>query len=77
MWALGALTLLAASASAQTTASPTEHLAFDRPEAWAQEYFTSVSFLTGPAADAPGSVCVQLEGGWTATRCWRSSGIES
>jgi hypothetical protein len=59
--------LCAAGARAQPVAAPTEHLAFDRPEAWAQEYFTSVSFLTGLGGAAPvasGSVRVQLEGGW-------------
>jgi hypothetical protein len=58
---------LTATARAQSITSPTEHLAFDRPEAWAQEYFTSVSFLTGlgvAAPDVPGSIRIQLEGGW-------------
>jgi len=64
---LGAVLAGAANVHAQTIVSPTEHLAFDRPEAWAQAYFTSVSFLTGldvTSSDAPGSVRVQLEGGW-------------
>jgi hypothetical protein len=59
--------LSASGVRAQSIAAPTEHLAFDRPEAWAQEYFTSVSFLTGLGGAAPvaaGSVRVQLEGGW-------------
>jgi len=44
-----------------------EHLDFDRPEAWALQYFASVTLLTGfgppPAAD-PGSVELGLEVGW-------------
>lgn len=42
-------------------------LAFDRPEAWAQQYFTTVSMMTGlgPAApERPGEVSVQMESGW-------------
>jgi len=44
-----------------------EHLDFDRPEAWALQYFASVTLLTGfgppPAAD-PGSVELGLDVGW-------------
>ena len=58
---------IASIARAQPATSPTEQLAFDRPEAWAQAYFTSVSLFTGlatAASDKPGSIRVQLEGGW-------------
>lgn len=44
-----------------------QDLDFDRPEAWAMKYFASVSLLTGlgaPRALEPGSVYLQLEGGW-------------
>jgi hypothetical protein len=44
-----------------------EELAFDRPEAWAMQYFTSVSFLGGfgpPERRRPGSVELDLELGW-------------
>lgn len=63
----GVMVAFAASASAQPVIAPTENLAFDRPEAWAQQYFTSVSFLTGLGAatpERPGAVSVQLESGW-------------
>jgi hypothetical protein len=65
--AVSCCAMLGVTARAQTAASPTQHLAFDRPEAWAQQYFTSVSMLTGlemAAADESGSVRVQIEGGW-------------
>jgi len=44
-----------------------QDLPFDRPEAWAQQYFTTVSMLTGlgPATpEHPGDVRIQFEGGW-------------
>lgn len=43
-----------------------DRLDFDRPEAWALKYFTSVSLMTGlgtPVARRPGSIGVALEGG--------------
>jgi hypothetical protein len=64
--AFAATIAAAAGASAQTAASPAD-LLFDRPEAWAQQYFTSVSFLTGlgtPRPESPGAVSLQLESGW-------------
>jgi hypothetical protein len=63
----GVALLLAASATAQPVVNPTEHLSFDRPEAWALKYFTSATLLGGvdtPQAPAPGSVSLGLELGW-------------
>lgn len=57
----------AAAASAQGFIAPHEELAFDRPEAWALNYFASVSLLTGfgvPEAREPGSLEASLELGW-------------
>jgi hypothetical protein len=65
--AFAATIVSAVSAHAQQVLSPTQTLAFDRPEAWAQQYFTSVSFLTGLGTalpESPGTVSVQVEGGW-------------
>jgi hypothetical protein len=47
-----AIVLIAAAgtASAQVI-DDVEELAWDRPEAWAMKYFSSVSLLTGPAPD--------------------------
>lgn len=53
--------------TAQPVVSPTEDIDFDRPEAWAMKYFSSVSLLTGfgpPKAREPGSVEIALEAGW-------------
>jgi hypothetical protein len=58
---------LAAHVGAQAVIAPTEQLAFDRPESWALQYFTSVSFLTGlgtVAQEDAGSISLQLESGW-------------
>src|SRR5581483_5982897 len=44
-----------------------QDLPFDRPEAWAQQYFTTVSMLTGLGPATPeraGDVSIQLESGW-------------
>ncbi len=57
---------LSNGAAAQVIA-PTEHLAFDTPESWALQYFTSATLMTGletDMPDVPGSVAVQLEAGW-------------
>jgi hypothetical protein len=48
-------------------AAATEHLDSDRPEAWAMNYFTSLSLLAGlgpPYSRKPGSFDVGLEIGW-------------
>ncbi len=58
---------VATSARAQQIIAPTEQLAFDRPEAWALQYFTSASLMTGldtAMPERPGSVTAQLEVGW-------------
>jgi hypothetical protein len=42
-------------------------LGFDRPEAWAMKYFTSVTLLSGldtPEPTHAGSIDIGLEGGW-------------
>ncbi len=52
------------SASAQ---SPAEHIAFDRPEAWALKYFSAVSTFTPlgpPHRREAGAVELGFEGGW-------------
>jgi hypothetical protein len=57
----------AGDARAQTVIAPTERLAFDSPESWALQYYTSTTFLepfdpTGP--ERAGAIGVQLEAGW-------------
>ncbi len=66
-----ALVLLAlavpVAARAQEVIADREHLAFDRPEAWALQYFTSTTFLTSfesAAPETPGAIDVQIEAGW-------------
>ncbi len=58
-------------AIAQTSsASSTEQIAFDRPEAWAMKYFTSATALSGlstPDRLDPGSLAIQFESGWLPT----------
>jgi hypothetical protein len=52
---------------AQPTLKETEHLDSDRPEAWALNYFTSVSLLAGlgaPRSREPGSVEIGFELDW-------------
>jgi hypothetical protein len=47
--------------------SDVEELAFDRPEAWAMKYFTSIALFTGlgvPRALDQGAMEFGLEGGW-------------
>lgn len=59
--------MAAAQAAAQDFIAPHEELAFDRPEAWALNYFASVSLLTGfgpPEAREPGSLEASLELSW-------------
>ncbi len=54
------------TAAHEGSAGP-QQIAFDRPEAWALEYFTSVtlfSTLQTPGTLPPGSVAVGLETGW-------------
>src|SRR5689334_4242843 len=60
------ISALAAGAQAQT-----QHLDFDRPEAWALKYFASSTLLNGlqppePLSERPaiGSVTLGLEVGW-------------
>src|SRR6266540_6454327 len=67
--------LVAHRAAAQSAAdppvfNPTEHLAFDRPEAWALKHFDSATVLSGletPRTLAPGSISVGSEIGWLPT----------
>jgi hypothetical protein len=64
--------LMSRPAGAQSTAgppvlNPTEHLRFDRPEAWALKHFDSATLLSGletPRTIAPGSISVGFEIGW-------------
>jgi hypothetical protein len=62
------LQALTSDAIAQTSSSsPSDRIAFDRPEAWAMKYFTSATSLSGLATPdrlSPGSVAIQFEGGW-------------
>jgi len=65
--ALLLMTLLAPPAAGQPVLRNDEDLDFDRPEAWAMKYFTSVSLMSGfgvPEARRPGSVEVAVELGW-------------
>lgn len=63
-----ALVVVAGTAArAQIVIGPVEDLDFDRTEAWAQKYFTSVTMLTGfgaPRSAEPWSVDLGLEAGW-------------
>ena len=59
--------MILGAASRSAAQSPVEHLAFDRPEAWALKYFAAVSTFTGlgpPIAREPWSIDFGLEGGW-------------
>lgn len=75
---LGRLILAVAAGAALATASPAssqivpivletvEDLDFDRPEAWAMKYYTSLSLLTGlgtPGRTRPGELELAFEGG--------------
>lgn len=54
-------------ARGQATVNSTEHVAFDRPEAWALAYFASGTLLSGletPHPRPPGSVAIGLEVSW-------------
>ncbi len=54
-------------AHAQAVIEGTETIDFERPEAWAQKYFTSLTMLTGfgaPRYVDSGSVGLELEAGW-------------
>jgi hypothetical protein len=59
---------LSTHAGAQASVvAPVEHLSFDRPEAWALKYFTSMLLLSGleiPEKVQAGSVRIGLELGW-------------
>jgi len=58
------LIAVATHASAQQRTGNTRDLDSDRPEAWAMNYFTSVTLLSGlsvPRSRAPGSVDIALE----------------
>jgi hypothetical protein len=53
--------------SAQVLLDSTDNLDFDRPEAWAMQYFSSVNLMTGfgpPQALPAGAVVVGLEVDW-------------
>jgi hypothetical protein len=61
------LFILCSSVAAQDVLKTTEDLDADRPEAWALNYFTSVSLLAGlgtPHSREPGSVEVGVELDW-------------
>lgn len=61
------LTLASNQASAQNVVEETEFLDSDRPEAWAMNYFTSVTLLSGfsvPRSRAFGSIEGGAELGW-------------
>jgi hypothetical protein len=58
--------VLQSPATAQMVVDATDHLAFDRPEAWALAYFTSATLPSGleaPRALKPGSVAIGFEFG--------------
>lgn len=61
------LLVLRGGALAQDVIRTTEHLDSDRPEAWAMQYFTSVSLLAGlgtPYGREPGSIELGFELDW-------------
>lgn len=63
--ALTAVRVPCATAQSEVLA-PVEHLDFDRPEAWAMKYFTSVTLLNGlrmPDPSPPGTIVAGLEFG--------------
>jgi len=65
--ALLALALLPGVARGQEVLEFRERLDFDRPEAWAMKYFSSVAQPTGfgaPESRPPGALEVGLEAGW-------------
>jgi hypothetical protein len=67
--ALAALALAAGAvgAAAQPVLRADEKLDFDRPEAWAMKYFTTVSVTSGfgpPEPSEAGSVSLSVEVGW-------------
>jgi hypothetical protein len=58
---------VAAPAAAQPVLRDDEDLAFDRPEAWAMKYYSTVSLASGfgvPAERDPGDVDLAFEVGW-------------
>jgi hypothetical protein len=67
------LALAPGSASAQTTEladGPAQEIDFDRPEAWAMEWTSSLTLLTSlgpPRAREAGEVELSLEVGWIPT----------
>lgn len=69
MLALVLITLVMAPGTvrAQTVINFVDDLDFDRPEAWAMKYFTSLALLTGlgaPRTLEPGSIEIGFEGGY-------------
>ena len=59
--------MLAGPACAQEVIRFDEHLDSDRPEAWAMNYFTSITLLSGlsvPRSREAGSVEIAAEAGW-------------
>jgi hypothetical protein len=67
----GATTGSTTTAGATSTAFQNQHIAFDRPEAWALKYFASATLLSGlqPPEPSPesrrfGSINIGLELGW-------------
>src|SRR5262245_32570902 len=60
-------TAWAGGASAQTTA-PVEHINCHRPESWAMQYYTSITFFNGAlettSRDQAGSIAIGLETEW-------------
>jgi len=67
MLGCGLLLTLDGAALAQDVVRTKENLDFDRPEAWAMNYFTSIALLAGlgtPYSREPGSLEAGLELGW-------------
>jgi len=65
--AAAAAIVVAGAAGAQTPIGFDDHLDFDRPEAWAMKWFSSVVVMTGLGGTpelAPGGWELGLEGGW-------------
>lgn len=64
---LAAMAAIASPAFPQILLDSTEHLAWDRPEAWAMKYFTAVSLMSGYAAPEgldKGAISIAFDAGW-------------
>jgi len=78
---LAAVLTAATPVAAQVVVDPVEDLDFNRPESWAQKYFTSVTMVTGFGASrarVPWSVDIGVEGGWvpSLTEAQRTVGFD-